>query len=299
VATVCVVVPVFNNEKTIEVLALSIISELEKLSLKGFLLLVDDGSSDNSWNKIREISKKGTKIHGIRLSKNYGQHAAINAGLASADADVVAIMDADLQEKPEFLAKILLPILAGECDICIGTIKESTRITSRFFHKIASFAPQKQIPITQRAFNKKVLRSILSLKSVNIVYGPTLENVGFVKKYVEVEKESRKFGESSYSFAKRIKLAQDFFATRLIEKSTNTLLLIAMFSLAFLIYALVTIFFDLVFQIQLAPGLNLIQTTILLGFSMIFLVLCGVSTIILKIYSEFVNSPRFLVSEET
>ena len=101
-----VVVPLYNDEEVVGPLCSAVFSELESEFRSVRLVLVDDGSTDTTFHTAQEIVETENRIRLIRLAGNFGQHQAISAGLTFTDADVVAIMDSDLQDRPEDLIQI-------------------------------------------------------------------------------------------------------------------------------------------------------------------------------------------------
>lgn len=294
-----VVIPVFNNETTIIELHERIVRSLSSLGFSFELILVDDGSSDSSWSSIEQIAAKDSKIKAIRLSRNFGQHAAIEAGLSFTNAEFISFMDADLQELPEELPSIFEPLLNKKCDIVIGTTKKPLRITSRIFHSFSSSTQNQNYPVTQRAFNQKVLNALRSKKSINVIYGPVTENLGFKKIYVPVSKnEKRNNGKSSYTFKSRLDLALNFLSQKIVRNMARFSLISLLVAVLFFIYGLISFIGQILFERQLAPGFNLIEMTLLAGFSTTFLILTVIGLVVGKIEEEFTNSPRYFIAEE-
>ena len=294
-----VVIPVFNNETTITELHERIKQTLDSFGFSFELILVDDGSSDSSWNLIEHIASHDSKIKGIRLSRNFGQHAAIEAGLVHTNAEFISFMDADLQELPEDLPIIFEPLLGKKCDIVIGTTSKPLRLTSRFFHSFSRLTQNKNNPVTQRAFNRKVLKALQSKKSINIIYGPVIENLGFKKMYVPVSKnEKRSYGKSSYTFKSRLDLALNFLSQRIVRNMARFSLISLIIAVIFFAYGLLSFLGQVFLKRQLAPGFNLIEMTLLAGFSITFLILTVIGLVVGKIEEEFTNSPRYFIAEE-
>ena len=98
---IAVVVPVYQAGEIIDELCVRVINNLSKITDKFEIILVDDSSSDNSWVKIKENSLKDHRIKGYLLSRNFGQHHAITAGLDIVLAEWIIVMDCDLQDNPE------------------------------------------------------------------------------------------------------------------------------------------------------------------------------------------------------
>ena len=110
---ISVVIPVYRAEKIIDELCNRLIANLSKLTDAFEILLIDDSSPDNSWGKIKENTFKDNRIKGYLLSRNFGQHHAITAGIDKVNAEWVVVMDCDLQDRPEEIAKLYKKALEG------------------------------------------------------------------------------------------------------------------------------------------------------------------------------------------
>jgi undecaprenyl-phosphate 4-deoxy-4-formamido-L-arabinose transferase len=107
------VIPVYNEEANLPQLLRRLREDLAALNCAWRVIFVDDGSRDRSWDLIAEAARQDSRIHGVRLSRNYGQHAAIFAGFSRCEADAVATLDADLQNPPGEIAKLLAKFNEG------------------------------------------------------------------------------------------------------------------------------------------------------------------------------------------
>ena len=113
---IAVIIPVYRAEKIVDELCNRLVVNLSKLTDAFEIILIDDSSPDNSWNKIKENTLKDDRIKGYLLSRNFGQHHAITAGIDKADAEWVVVMDCDLQDRPEEIAQLYNKAL--ERNIC-------------------------------------------------------------------------------------------------------------------------------------------------------------------------------------
>jgi undecaprenyl-phosphate 4-deoxy-4-formamido-L-arabinose transferase len=116
---ISIVIPVYNSSDIIGNLIYRIQKDLKKYLISLEVLLVDDFSRDNSWNKINILCKKNKFIRGIKLKENFGQHNAIMAGLNNCHGDYIILMDDDLQHSPKFITNILNQLKSS--DICYVT----------------------------------------------------------------------------------------------------------------------------------------------------------------------------------
>jgi len=205
-ASISVVIPVFNEEVNIEELLRRCLDTCQKIGRPFEIILVDDGSSDNSPDKIMEAAEKNFgKVIGVFLNRNYGQHAAVMAGLSQSKGDIVVTLDADLQNPPE------------EIDV-VGSVRVPRRDT--FFRRIASFTINKVAQMATgvvmhdygcmlRAYQRNIVDAML-LCHERSTFIPVLAN-SFARKTAEIEvrHERRSAGESKYSIWKLINLQFD------------------------------------------------------------------------------------------
>jgi glycosyltransferase involved in cell wall biosynthesis len=136
---ISVVVPVYNEEESLEELFLWIHQVMEANGFKYELLFIDDGSNDKSWERIGNLSSQNPSVAGVRLSRNYGKSAALSVGFDHANGDVVFTMDADLQDDPEEIPAMYELIKNQQFDLVSGWKKRrkdplSKTLPSKFFN---------------------------------------------------------------------------------------------------------------------------------------------------------------------
>jgi undecaprenyl-phosphate 4-deoxy-4-formamido-L-arabinose transferase len=120
---VSVVVPVYNSGPTLELLATRVAEGLADSGLDHELVLVNDGSADDSWERITELARRDSRVRGIDLARNYGQHNALLAGIRAARAETTVTIDDDLQNPPEEIPRLLAKLAEGH-DVVYGTAAE-------------------------------------------------------------------------------------------------------------------------------------------------------------------------------
>src|SRR5262245_85789 len=110
---ISVVIPVFNEEESLAILYEEIARSAVAANLQVEVLFIDDGSTDNSWQRIRTLSEQHHDVHGIRFRRNFGKAAALSAGFAAARGDIIMTLDADLQDDPAEIPKFLARLNEG------------------------------------------------------------------------------------------------------------------------------------------------------------------------------------------
>jgi len=295
--SVSIIVPVYNNEKTISELCERLLRVFSKhTSLE--IILVDDGSTDSSWKAIVLNVSQNANILGVKLARNFGQHAAIEAGLRLSNGRYLGMMDADLQEYPEEFDRLLEQLIDNHYDIAIGATTFKKSFLSKLFHRIYRHREGKLYPISQRVFTRQVMNALLERRTVSTNFGLELEQIGFRKKYVLVRyNKTRETGRSSYTLFSRTVLAFKLIGSLLIQKIALLTLFSFVLSLVTATYGIIISIGKIALNLALGPGLNLLQITVLLGFSGIFLVLTAILLFLQKIQSEFEGSPRYIIQE--
>lgn len=211
------VIPIFNEEKLIDELLRRTIPVLESITPGYEIIFVDDGSTDGSLEKILHHRDKNNRIKVLSLSKNFGHQAAYTAGLDHAKGEIVAMMDGDLQDPPELLARMYGMITAEGYDIVSGKKKGRKGKSSRnlwfmFFHLF--FRAIGDIKNMENAGNYSMMKreavdALLSLRE-KVRYLPGLRTfIGFRQGYIEFVRDERYEGRPKMSFRQLFTLAAD------------------------------------------------------------------------------------------
>lgn len=219
---VAIVVPCFNESENIEyvVSTLSkVINDLVERSLvstNSYIYFVDDGSEDDSWEKIKIKSLESSLVKGLKLSRNFGHQAALLAGLSSVseNCDAVISIDADLQQDPSAIAKFVQKYRLGS-DVILG-IRRSRNTDSGFKSKSAYFfywlmnvlgVKTVRNHADYRLLSKRALVALLEFKEPSIFLRAMCLELGFKVDTIEFEVVERAHGETKYSFGKMLTLA--------------------------------------------------------------------------------------------
>ncbi len=219
--SVSVVIPVFNEEQNLLELIRRCLNVCKSLDRNFEIILIDDGSSDNSAGIIAdEAGKNSGRIVGVFLNRNYGQHSAIMAGFAEAKGDIIVTLDADLQNPPEEIPRLIEKINEGF--EVVGTVRVPRCDT--LFRRIASYivnkVAQKSTGVRMndygcmlRAYRRHIVKAMLSCKERS-TFIPVLAN-SFAHKTTEIEVQhaERQAGDSKYSLWKLINLQFDLLTS--------------------------------------------------------------------------------------
>ena len=211
---ISIVSPVYRAKKIIPLLVNRIENSVSKITSDYEIILVEDGCPDNSWQIIENVARNNSKIKGIKLSRNFGQHPAIMAGLSEAKGEWIVVMDCDLQDQPEEIEKLYNKAVEG-FDIVLAKRKNRKdgflkKMTSKLFSITYSYLTETKFDGTIANFgiyNKKVIIEVLKMNDYIKSFPLFVNWVGYNSTSVEVEHAERLESKSSYTFSKLLSLA--------------------------------------------------------------------------------------------
>lgn len=297
-----VVLPAYNEELMIAKTCNVLHEVLSNAGIFYELVLVNDGSTDDTWNEILKAGEKDPQILGIRFSRNFGKEAAILAGLSQTSGDVIAVMDCDLQHPPETLIEMYHKWEKGY-EVIEGVKKSRGKESflhkesAGFFYKLMSEATKVDMQNASdfKMMDRKVVNSILSLPERNMFFRATSSWVGYRTAYVEFEVQEREAGESKWSTWSLIKYA----FTNIVAFTTAPLQIVTVGGGICFFCSLLMILYSLI-QYFCGHAIEGYTTTILLLLligSAIMLSLGVIGYYLAKIYEEVKRRPRYIISE--
>ena len=279
-----IVIPLFNEAESLPELSAWIEKVMQEFNYSYEIVFVDDGSNDNSWNVIVELSVKNRNIRGIKFQRNYGKSAALNEGFRAAQGDVVITMDADLQDSPDEIPELRRMIVEDGFDLVSGWKKKrydnalSKNIPSKFFNAVTRSMSKIKLHDFNcglKAYKNKVVKSVEVYGEMHR-YIPVLAKWAGYKKIGEkvVEHRKRKYGVTKFGWERFINGFLDLASIMFIGKFGKrpmhlfglwgTLFFIAGFGIA--IYLIVSkIISPASFALTNRPGFYLSLTTIIIG----------------------------------
>lgn len=248
-----IVSPVYRAELVLEELVDRISKSIPSDFTSHEIILVDDYSPDNSWSKVVEISKKNRNVKGFKLSRNFGQHYAITAGLNQVTGDYIVVLDCDLQDQPEEIEKLFKKAKEGFDVVLARRYNRQDsffkKIVSKLFYKTLGYltgSKQDETVANFGIYSKKVIQQVINLQE-KIKYFPTMVKwVGFPTAYVNVEHASRSEGKSNYNLKKLLNLALDIILSysdkplRLIIKFGLTIAFVSFLMVIYVVYSKIT-----------------------------------------------------------
>lgn len=211
---ISIVSPVYRAEKILPILVSEINLVMERIGEDYEIILVDDRSPDNSWEVMKVLSSQNSKIKSIRLSRNFGQHSAIFAGLTKTKGNWVVVMDCDMQDQPKEIAKLYKKALEGY-DIVLGQRENRKdkflkKLTSRLFYKVFNYLSGANFDNNVANFgiyHQKTIKSILDMKDYVKFFSLFINWIGFKSVSIPIEHGEREEGKSTYSMGRLFKQA--------------------------------------------------------------------------------------------
>ena len=204
---ISIVVPLLNEDESLRELEAWIRKVMETNKLSYEVIMIDDGSTDDSWKLIQELVQSNPCIKGIKFRRNYGKSAALHVGFAKAEGDVVVTMDADLQDSPEEVPELHRMIMEDDWDLVSGWKKKrydplSKTIPTKLYNAVTrmmSGIKLNDFNCGLKAYKNKVVKSIEVYGEMHR-YIPVLASHAGFKKIGEkvVAHQARKFGETKF-----------------------------------------------------------------------------------------------------
>jgi dolichol-phosphate mannosyltransferase len=300
---ISVVSPVFRAEETVGELVRRVREGVTAITDDFELVLVDDGSPDQTWDRIEECCREDPRVKGVKLSRNFGQHPAITAGLAHARGDWVVVMDCDLQDNPSYIPELYSRALDGY-DI-VYTIKEKREhgaVKNWFagqFARVSNWLSSGDTADPRigaySLVSRRVVEAFLRIHDVHRHYLVLLRWLGFPSTAITVRHEQRFAGRSSYSFLSLIRHA----INGIVSHSDRLLYLSVAVGFSFLCISLLGIVYLVVAYLEsgFRAGWTSIIVLILLCTSMILLSIGTAGIYIGKIFEQVKQRPLYLVEQ--
>lgn len=301
-----IIVPCYNEQEVLNMFydeLIKVIDTLKDIELE--LILVNDGSKDDTLKIFKEISQKDNRIKYISFSKNFGKEAAMYAGLEAATGEFIAIMDADLQDPPKLLKEMYRILKSSDYD-CVGTRRVSRKgepkirsFFSRLFYKIMKKISKMDIVDGARDFRlmtKQMKDSIVSMQEYNRFSKGIFTWIGFKTKWLEYENIERAAGKTKWSFWKLFLYSLDGITAF----STFPLVIAVVFGMLFCLLAFIMIaiiiFKTIVFGDPVSGWPSTICAILLVGGVQLF---CTgiIGQYMAKTYLEVKKRPIYIVKE--
>jgi len=303
---ISVIVPVYNEELVLPQFHARMIQVMVRLKDYDWkVTFINDGSRDDSWKIIQNISETDPRFSGVCLSRNFGHQASISCGYELAKGDAVISIDADLQDPPEVIPDLIRRWEAGDRVVLAvrRSRKGETRTklwTAGIYYKIISKMSETDTPESTGDFRLLDRLAVDALKRLNETHRYIRGLVGwlgFSRGIVEYDRAPRQAGVTKYSLVKMVRLAMDGIISLSFMPLRAAYIAAFILMTPFLLYLVYSFLAHYYFGAILVPGwTSLVLAVILFGtFNLLMLGILGEYTG--RIYSEVKNRPIFLVDE--
>jgi glycosyltransferase involved in cell wall biosynthesis len=299
--SVSVVVPVYNGASTLAELVAQVSDVLEGLGRSYEIVLVNDGSEDDSWVKIQELASANDAVSGIELMRNYGQHNATLAGIRAARNEVVVTMDDDLQNPPDQIPK-LLDALAEGSEVVYGSPRRYRQgLLRAFASRLVRLALRFVMP-TGIAAHATAFRAFpASLTEAFAHYDAPFVNVDVLLTwgtdrfgYVEVRHDARQEGRSNYTFGRLVGVAFNIVT----GFTTRPLQLASFLGFAFTLVGIGLLCFVVASRLirgAAIPGFTFLAASLSIFSGIQLFALGTIGEYLARIYLRIIDQPSYVV----
>jgi glycosyltransferase involved in cell wall biosynthesis len=280
---ISLVIPLLDESESLPELSAWIERVMKENNFSYEVIFVDDGSSDNSWEVIKQLRTINPNIKGIRLQRNYGKSAALNEGFRAVQGDVVITMDADMQDSPDEIPELRRMIAEDKFDIVSGWKKvrhDNTlmkNIPSKFFNAITrrtSGIKLHDFNCGLKAYRQKVVKSIEVYGEMHR-YIPVLAKWAGFRKIGEkvVEHRARKYGKSKFGMRRFVNGFLDLMSITFVGKFSKRPMhffglwgtLFFLVGIGFSVYLIISKIIDPAYPLTNRPGFYLALTSLIVG----------------------------------
>lgn len=276
---------------------------LESLKCDYEFIFVDDGSPDNSLSIALQLQATDNKIHVVELSRNFGHHKAVMAGLRESTGDLIYLIDCDLEEEPELLNVFYAKLNSVNCDVVYGVQqKRKGKWRERFFgyifYKLFNHFAEHKIPeniLMSRLMKRAYVSSLLQYDEKDFFLGATFSSVGFRQESVSVVKKNK--GSSTYNLARKLSL----MVNAIVSSSNRPLVYVfyigAFISFCVMLGALGVFCYHFFIQPMQVGWPSLVLSIWFLG-GLIILCIGIVGIYLSKIYTETKDRPTVIIRKK-
>ena len=296
---ISVVIPVFNEEKGIK----HNVNEIIKYLPDDYeMVLVDDGSKDDSWKEISALVEDNKRIIGVRFSRNFGKEAAVMSGVSNAKGDAVIVMDSDLQHPPEYIPKLIEKWKDGYK--IVETVKKNRgkesllyKISTGLFYNILKKMSGLDMANSSdyKLLDRAVVDKIKEFKEGQLFFRGLVDWVGFDKYILEIDIKERKIGKSKFKFKSLFKLAINAITSFSSSLLYITAFLGGIFFVSAVILAIQTLYNKIV-GVSATGFTTVILLQLIIG-SLVMFCLAIIGIYVGKIYEEVKRRPQYIISE--
>ena len=301
---ISVVIPVYACCESLESLYTRLTETLLMITDNFEILMINDASPDNAWEVIGALANKDKRLQGINLSRNFGQHHAIIAGLDHAKGEWIVVMDCDLQDQPEEILKLYAQAQEGY-DVVVGRRSKRKdsflkRLGSRVFYKVFDYLTDQKNDSTVANFgiySTQVIENVRKFREQNLFFPFFVTWVGFNRIEVEIEHAPRHLGETSYDISKLLNLAIDTivsYSNKPLRLSIKLGFIISFFSMVYALWLMLKYY---MYGVPVEGWTSVMVSTFFMG-GLIVANLGITGLYIGKVFDETKNRSLYIVKEK-
>lgn len=302
---ISVVIPIYHCETCIDELYRRLKVSIERITDNFEIIMVDDCGDAFSWDQIVTIAHRDDRVKGIKLSRNFGQHRAITAGLDFSTGEWIVVMDCDLQDQPEEIQKLYCKAKEG-FDIVFGRRHNRQdrilkRLGSSLFYRILSYmtdTKQDGSIANFGIYHRKAIDSIKSMRESLRYFPVMIRWVGFNHTAINIEHAERYSGQSSYSFKKLANLALDVILA-FSDKPLRLTIKLGFSISAISFFCALYIILRVLFGIERVEGWSSLIVSVWFLSGLIIFTLGLVGVYIGKIFDNTKKRPLYIVDKTT
>jgi dolichol-phosphate mannosyltransferase len=302
---ISVITPIYGCVDSIKQLYKRVVSTLSTVTEEFEIIMINDASPDNAWDVIKELSREDNRVKGINLSRNFGQHRAITAGLDYAQGDWTVVMDCDLQDQPEEIIKLYNKAQEGYHVVIGKRAKRQDiflkKLSSKIFFTLYNYLTDIKVNSNIGNFgiySRSVIDTVKQFQEQNRSFGLFVVWSGFSRVEIDIHHAKREIGKSSYTLRKLINLAIDSIVSQSnkpLKLSIKFGFLISFFSLMYAVW-LVGRYFISDIHVE---GWTSVMVSIYFIAGLIFMNLGFLGLYIGKIFDEVKNRPLYIIQDTT
>lgn len=299
---ISVIIPVYKEAANLRPLLSGVTTALAKTGSPFELIVIDDGSPDDTWQILSEEAKAFPTMHGLRLSRNFGKELALCAGLERARGDAVIVMDGDGQHPPELLPEMVRLWQSSGVDIveAVKSKRGPESFTQRFSALMFYVFLNKLAGVNLKGISdfklmsRRALDAWLQMEERNVFFRGMTAWLGFTRVQIPFEVPGRAAGQTGWSFPKRLKLA----LTGLSAFSWLPLQFVTLAGLVFFVFSILFGIYTLALQLagKSVSGFATVILLLLIIGSLLMLSLGIIGEYLARIYEEVKRRPRYVIA---
>ncbi len=285
---ISVIVPLKNEEKNVFELYTRLTAVLNKIALPYEIILIDDGSKDNTFFVIEKFAKEDSHIKYISFSRNFGHQAALFAGLEKCQGTYAILIDGDLQDPPEAIERLFTKIKEGYNIVYAKRLSRKgetffKKLTAKFFYRLLNNITATSIPLDTgdfRIMDRKVTDELLRMKEPNKFLRGQIAWLGFKESFITYSREERKNGNTSFRYSNMFQFAFDGitgFSNFPLKFASLSGIVVSVFAFAFIVYVLLA---KLVWGQTITGWASMMVTILFLG---------GIQLLSIGIIGEYIS----------